>query len=76
MHLPPTHTVYSTKLINALSKAAKLEWGLKYGALRTIYNGAILPFLSYAAPSTYLEQSVDEEVQSEENNKGAMHDEH
>ena len=37
-------------MINALSKAAKLEWGLKYGALRTIYTGAILPLLSYAAP--------------------------
>ena len=39
-----------TKLINALSKSAKLEWGLKYRALRTIYTGAILPLLSYAAP--------------------------
>ena len=39
-----------TKLINALSKSSKLEWGLKYGALRTIYTGAILPLLSYAAP--------------------------
>ena len=38
-----------TKLINTLSKSAKLEGGLKYGALRTIYPGRILPLLSYAA---------------------------
>ena len=34
-----------TKLINALSKSAKL----KYGALRTKYTGAILLLLPYAA---------------------------
>ena len=39
-----------TKLINALSKSARLNWGLKQEALRTIYSGAILPQLLYAAP--------------------------
>jgi hypothetical protein len=39
-----------TKLINALSKSAKINWGLKHKALRTIHNSAILPQLLYAAP--------------------------
>lgn len=39
-----------TSLINALSKTAKINWGLKHKALRTIYKGAILPLLSYGAP--------------------------
>lgn len=43
-------TERATKLINALSKAAKLDWGLKHQAMKTIYKGAILPLLSYAAP--------------------------
>ena len=39
-----------TKLINALSKSARIKWGLKHEALKTIYKGAILPQLLYAAP--------------------------
>jgi 5'(3')-deoxyribonucleotidase len=39
-----------TTLINALSKSARINWGLKHEALRTIYNGAVLPQLLYAAP--------------------------
>jgi hypothetical protein len=39
-----------TKLIFALSKPAKLNWGLKHAALRTIYIGGILPLLLYRAP--------------------------
>ena len=39
-----------TKLINALSKSAKLNWGLQHGALKTMYKGAILPMLSYGSP--------------------------
>jgi hypothetical protein len=39
-----------TKLIHSLSKSAKISWGLKHGALKTIYKGAILPFLLYGAP--------------------------
>lgn len=35
------------KLINALAKSAKLNWGLGTQALRTIYKGAILPMLLY-----------------------------
>jgi hypothetical protein len=39
-----------TKLIFALSKSAKLNWGLKHTALKTIYTGGILPLLLYGAP--------------------------
>jgi hypothetical protein len=39
-----------TKLIFALSKSAKLNWGLKHAALKTIYTGGILPHLLYGAP--------------------------
>jgi ribonuclease HI len=37
-------------LIFALSKSAKLTWGLGHEALKTIYSGAILPLLQYGAP--------------------------
>jgi hypothetical protein len=40
----------STTLIHTLSRSAKLNWGLQQGALNTIYKGAILPLLTYAAP--------------------------
>jgi len=39
-----------TKLIFAFSKSAKLNWGLKHAALKTIYTGRILPLLLYGAP--------------------------
>jgi len=39
-----------TKLIFVLSKSAKLNWGLKHAALKTIYTGAILSLLLYGAP--------------------------
>jgi hypothetical protein len=38
-----------TKLIFALSKSAKLHWGLKHAALKTVYTGGILPLLLYGA---------------------------
>jgi ribonuclease HI len=37
-------------LISALSKLAKLNWGLKHAALQTIYAGGILSLLLYGAP--------------------------
>ena len=37
-------------LIHALSKSAKLTWGLGHKALHTIYTGAIEPILTYGAP--------------------------
>jgi len=40
----------SSKLIHSLSKSAELTWGLNYEALKTIYNGAILPLLLYGSP--------------------------
>jgi len=39
-----------TKLIHNLSRSAKLTWGLKHEALKTIYKRAILPLLPYGAP--------------------------
>ena len=38
------------KLIFSLAKSAKITWGLKHKALKTIYTGAILPLLLYGAP--------------------------
>jgi hypothetical protein len=38
------------KLIFALFKSAKLNWGLKHAVLKTIYTGRILPLLLYGAP--------------------------
>jgi hypothetical protein len=47
------HIQYMTekclKLIFALYKSAKLNWELSHAALKTIYIGAILPFLQYGA---------------------------
>jgi hypothetical protein len=39
-----------SKLIFASSKSAKLNWGLNYAALKTIYTGDIQPLLLYGAP--------------------------
>jgi len=39
-----------SKLIFALSRSAKINWGLSHNALKTIYTGAILPLLVYGAP--------------------------
>ena len=38
------------KLIFALSKSAKLIWGLNHATLKTIYTEGILPLLLYGAP--------------------------
>jgi len=38
------------KLIHALTKSAKLSWGLSHAALHTIYKGKILPVLLYGEP--------------------------
>jgi len=38
------------KIIYALSKPAKINWGLRHDVLRIIYAGAILPILSKGAP--------------------------
>jgi hypothetical protein len=39
-----------SKLIFALSKSAKINWGLSHDTLKSIYTGAILPLLLYGAP--------------------------
>ena len=38
------------KLIFVLSRSAKITWGLKHEAMKTIYRGGILPLLLYGAP--------------------------
>jgi hypothetical protein len=38
------------KLIRALSKSAKINWGLRHDVLRIIYTAAILTILSNGAP--------------------------
>jgi hypothetical protein len=43
-------TAKCTELIFSLSKAAKLNWGLNYKSLKTIYLGGILPLLLYGDP--------------------------
>jgi hypothetical protein len=37
-------------LINMLARTAKLQWGLGHKALKTIYEGAVVPILTYRAP--------------------------
>jgi hypothetical protein len=39
-----------TKLLHALSRSAKMNWGLSSKALYTIYKGAILPLMIYGVP--------------------------
>jgi len=36
----------SIKIVPALSKSAKINWGFIHDVLRIIYNGAILPLLA------------------------------
>jgi hypothetical protein len=40
----------SMKLIYMLSRSAKLQWGLGHKSLHTIYEGALIPILTYGAP--------------------------
>ena len=48
------HIVYirmkCTKLIDNVSKNAKQSLGISYGAMYTVYKGAILPLLLYGMP--------------------------
>lgn len=43
-------TEKSTKMIHILSKSARISWGLPHSALKTIYQGAIVPMMTYGAP--------------------------
>jgi hypothetical protein len=43
-------TEKSKKLIHALYKLAKINWGLRSSVVKIIYEGAILPLLSYGIP--------------------------
>ncbi|XP_067141829.1 uncharacterized protein [Centruroides vittatus] len=42
-----------TSLFNALARVAKVKWGLKSEAIATIYNGAFIPKITYAAGAWY-----------------------
>ena len=48
------HILYTsqkcTKLLHALSRSAKMNWGLSSKSLYTIYKGAILPLMIYGVP--------------------------
>jgi len=37
-------------LVNMLARTAKLQWGLGHKALKAIYEGVIVPILTYGAP--------------------------
>ena len=37
-------------LVNMLARSAKLQWGLGHKAFKAIYEGAIVPNLTYGAP--------------------------
>ena len=40
----------SRKMIYMLGKTTKLNWGLGHKSLKTIYEGAIVPLMTYGAP--------------------------
>jgi hypothetical protein len=40
----------SSKLIHMLGKSTKLKWGLGNKAIKTIYEGALIPLLTYGVP--------------------------
>jgi hypothetical protein len=45
------HTVATLiTCINMLARTAKLQWGLGHKALKTIYEGTVVPILTYGAP--------------------------
>jgi len=41
----------SRTLIYTLSKTAKLNWSLGHKSLKTVYEGALVPLMTYGAPS-------------------------
>jgi len=40
----------STTMTHMLGKSAKLHWGLGHKCLKIIYEGALIPFITYGAP--------------------------
>jgi len=45
------HTVAKLiTLVNMLARTVKLQWGLGHKVLKTIYEGAVVPLLTYGAP--------------------------
>jgi len=52
------------KIIFALSKSAKLNWGLGHKVLKTLYTGGIQPLLIYGAPvwAETIEKKLQEKI--------------
>jgi hypothetical protein len=40
----------SWKLTYMLNRTAKLQWGLRHKSLKTIYEGMLVPLMTYGAP--------------------------
>jgi len=40
----------STKLIYIIGKSAKLQWGVGHKSLKIVYEGTLIPLLTYGAP--------------------------
>jgi len=40
----------SRELTYMLNRTAKLQWGLAYNSLKTVYEGAVVPLMNYGAP--------------------------
>jgi hypothetical protein len=63
-----------------LGKTAKLNWGLGHKSLKTIYEGALVPLMTYGAP--VWEEAIKKQTPSEDaelpntyqhqNNKGVQ----
>ena len=72
-----THIDYTTgkciKLIHALSKSAKVNWGLRQDVLRMVYSGAILAFV-IRSPSVDRDPAAEKQRQkSQENSETGQH---
>ena len=44
------HIDHALALVNMLGRTAKVQWGLGKKALKTIYEVAVVPVLTYGAP--------------------------
>jgi hypothetical protein len=60
------------KIIHALAKSAKINWGLRHDILRIIYKGGNTPYFSIR--STNMDSVPKEETQRHKSQKGAETD--
>jgi len=61
-----------TKLIFSLARSAKITWGLKHKALKTIYTGGVLPIILYGC--TDLERCNEKILLQSQNSKNPKTD--